>query len=624
MGQLQDMRFWFKSLSTKPTIARAIAEAIAAVTKTVCRTRRKELDAGARGFHRRAERKRLEFERTRDHALLNAILENVPIAILAKEPSERRYVFVNRAAEALWGISRDKAIGKTASEIFPEAAADAIGARDDELLKHKQKPCATMHRIDTPIGDQRLVNSTNIAIIDEHGEPQYLLDVVEDVTQRAQADERIRYMAHHDILTGLANRALFVEKIEEAIARLHRRGEEFAVLMLDLDRFKEINDSLGHDAGDQLLMEIASRLKLSLRESDVVARLGGDEFAIIQESNADPIRHASALSERIIDLVSEPFDINGSNVVVGASIGISLAPAHGSDPSELLKRADLALYQAKSDGRNCYSFFDAELATKAHVRHSLERDLRSAILNDEIEVHYQPIIEMGTQQPCAMEALARWRHPELGLIPPMQFIPLAEETGLIASIGQIVLQKACASAAKWPQHIKVAVNVSPLQFKKANFLDVVMCALVDSGLAPRRLELEITETMLIERHADALPVIRQLKGLGISIALDDFGTGYSSLSYLTMFPFDKIKIDRSFIASMTRKAESAAIVSAVRALAYSLDITTVAEGIETEEHLKILRAAGVNCGQGFLFGKPCPASELDFSGLTPARAAEAV
>lgn len=615
---------WINNLCAKRIVARPIMIVIAAMQRTA----RKKLDPGADGrakhpiggFDDLAEFRRLEIEYIRDPALLNAILENVPVAILAREPSERRYVFLNRAAEALLGVSRYKAIGKTASELFSEGAADVIAARDDELLKHRHKACSTTHRIETLVGDQRLVNSTKIAIVDENDEPQYLLDVIEDVTQRAQADERIRYMAHHDILTGLANRALFVEKIEEAIARLHRRGEEFAVLMVDLDRFKEINDSLGHDAGDQLLMEIACRLKLSLRGSDVVARLGGDEFAIIQASNGELIRHASALSERIIDLVSEPFDINGSNVIVGASIGISLAPAHGSDAGELLKRADLALYQAKADGRNCYSFFDADLAIKAHARHSLERDLRSAISNDEIEVHYQPIIEIGSQQPCAVEALARWRHPELGLVSPTQFIPLAEETGLIASIGEIVLQKACASAVNWPQHIKVAVNVSPMQFKKANFLDVIMCALVDSGLAPHRLELEITETMLIERHADALPVIRQLKGLGISIALDDFGTGYSSLSYLTMFPFDKIKIDRSFVANMTRKAEAAAIVSAVRALAYSLDITTVAEGIETEEHLKILRAAGVNCGQGYLFGKPCPASELDLSraGLTRA------
>jgi diguanylate cyclase (GGDEF)-like protein/PAS domain S-box-containing protein len=521
------MRRWFNNLSTKRIIARPLAVAIAGVTKAMRRIAHSDRDPGADGraeypiggFHDRAERDRLELEHTRDHALLNAIVENVPVAILAKESSKGRYVFVNRAAEALWGISRDKVIGKTAFELFPKAVADVITAHDDEFLKHKPKASSTTHRIDTLAGDQRLVNSTKIAIVDQHGEAQYLLDVIEDVTQRAQADERIRYMAHHDILTGLANRASFVEKIEDAIARLHRRGEAFAVLMLDLDRFKEINDSLGHDAGDQLLMEIASRLKLSLRESDVVARLGGDEFAIIQVSNEDPIRHASALSERIIDLVSEPFDLNGSNVIVGASIGISLAPAHGSDASELLKRADLALYQAKADGRNCYSFFDTDLATRAHARHSLERDLRSAISNDEIDVHYQPIVEMGTEQPCAVEALARWHHPELGLILPTQFIPLAEEAGLIASIGQIVLQKACATAASWPDHIKVAVNVSPVQFKKANFLDVVMCALVDSGLAPHRLELEITETMLIERHADALPVIRQLKGLGISIAL---------------------------------------------------------------------------------------------------------
>jgi diguanylate cyclase (GGDEF)-like protein/PAS domain S-box-containing protein len=561
------------------------------------------------------ERRRLERERDRTQAFLNTVIENVPVTIFVKDARTLTYVLVNRAAEQLWGISRDKVIGKDVSAVFPKPAADLITARDKEQLEDKHPLFDATHQVETPGNGTRMVTSKRIVLLGDDGEPQFLLGVIEDVTESARADERIKYMAHHDLLTGLFNRVLFMEKIDEAVARLQRRGETFAIFMLDLDRFKDVNDSLGHAAGDALLREAARRLKYALRGTDVLARLGGDEFAIIQAGDADSWGDARALADRIINIFAEPFDIDGNSIAVGVSIGIAMAPIHGDEPSHLMKKADLALYRAKSEGRNGYSLFDAQLAADADARHQLERDLREAICGDELEVHYQPIIDASTRKPCGAEALARWRHRQGGFVPASQFIPHAEETGLIIPIGELVLRKACADAAGWPRHIKVAINLSPLQFTKSNLLDVIKCSLDESGLPPERLELEITETLLIERHLDVLPVIQQLKGLGISIVLDDFGTGYSSLSYLTMFPFDKMKIDKSFTQNIACRPECAAIISSARALAYSLGITIVAEGVETEQQFELLRAAGVDLVQGYLFGHPCPESKLNFASI---------
>jgi diguanylate cyclase (GGDEF)-like protein len=384
---------------------------------------------------------------------------------------------------------------------------------------------------------------------------------------------------------------------------------------LDLDRFKYVNDTLGHPAGDALLREVATRLKALLRETDVLARLGGDEFAIIQAGETDPRRAASALADRIIDIIAKPFNIDGTDVHIAASIGIALAPDHATDTDSLLKMADMALYGAKSAGRNGYSFFGPEMSAAASERQDLECDLRRAIAQDELELHYQPIIETKSGKICGAEALIRWRHPTKGMIPPEQFIPLAEETGLIAQIGEWVLHTACIEAATWPADIKVAVNLSPVQFRKSNLPDVVMYTLAQSGLPPERLELEITETALIESAADCLPALRQFKNLGIAIALDDFGTGYSSLSQLTMFPFDKIKIDKSFIQNLTKRTECAAIISATLTLALSLDMATTAEGVETVQQYQLLRLAGVTSLQGYLFQRPALAADIDFDGV---------
>ena len=434
----------------------------------------------------------------------------------------------------------------------------------------------------------------------------------EDITSQKRTEMQIIHMARHDILTGLANRAVLLEKVKEALSRNRRNGEVFTIFMLDLDRFKGVNDTLGHHIGDELLKEAARRLKLSLRESDTLARLGGDEFAIIQAGESDQREAAIALAIRIIDNLNEPFEIEGHKLNIGTSIGIALAPEDGTDSDELMKKADMALYRAKADGRNCHSFFDPAMTAQADARHHMEKDLRRAISNKELELHYQPVIDVKTRKICEVEALVRWRHPAKGLINPMEFIPLAEETGLIVPLGEWVLQQACADAVIFPSRVKVAVNLSSVQFKKGNLLDVILCILVDTKLPPQRLELEITESVLFENEGTNVTMMHQLKNLGISIALDDFGTGYSSLSYLTMFPFDKIKIDKSFTLNMTRNPTSAAIIAAVLSLGRSLGIATTAEGVETRQEFRSLCASGVNFVQGYFFGRPCPKSELDF------------
>ncbi len=420
-------------------------------------------------------------------------------------------------------------------------------------------------------------------------------------------------MARYDSLTGIANRAVLHKKLEDASVRLRVHRKPFTVLMLDLDEFKYINDTVGHGAGDQLLKELAHRLQSSLDETETLGRLGGDEFAIIQTAETNQRERAIALARRVLDIVAKPFDLDGHNVTIATSIGMALAPENGFDPGELLKKADLALYRVKAEGRNNFTFFDDEMSKDAIARHRLLNDLRGALLGNEFELYYQPLIDGKTVQPCGAEALVRWRHPIEGLIPPDRFIWLAEEAGLMEHLGKWILEQACADAATWPENIKVAVNLSAAQFRTGKLIDIVSSALARSALAPGRLELEITESVLLQDKESYAVVIQQLKDLGISVVLDDFGTGYSSLSYLTKFPFDKIKIDKSFTQGLLERTECAAVVAAVLTLARALDIAVTAEGIETKEQFEILRAAGVGRFQGFLFGQPVPLAELDFS-----------
>jgi diguanylate cyclase (GGDEF)-like protein/PAS domain S-box-containing protein len=561
------------------------------------------------------EQRRAERQLGETKQFLDSIIEHIPVAIVVKDATTRKYILVNRAFETMLGIPRSELLGRTTFDIHRPKDAKNVDDADTEAIQNSDHVSYNELEVDTLLRGARLQATHRIVIKNNQGDAKVLITVIEDATERKKAEQRIAFLAHHDPLTGLANRAALAQKIEEAAARQRRRNEPFSVLLLDLDRFKEVNDTLGHPAGDTLLTEVAMRLKSLLRETDVLARLGGDEFAIIQAGESDPRGAAQMLAERILEFLGKPFAIDGGEINIGTSIGIALAPEHGTGSGELLKMADLALYRTKSAGRNGYSFFDPEMSELASARQEIENDLRRAIQQNELELHYQPILNAKTRKISSVEALVRWRHPTKGLLFPDLFVPLAEETGLIAQIGDWVLRKACADAVAWPDDVKVAVNLSLVQFRKTKLADTVMRALVDSGLRPERLELEITETALIESAAECLPALRQFKSLGITIVLDDFGTGYSSLSQLAMFPFDRIKIDKSFTQNLTKRSECAAIISATLTLAQSLDIATTAEGVETVDQYRVLRLAGVTSVQGYLFKRPGPVSELDFNAI---------
>jgi diguanylate cyclase (GGDEF)-like protein len=429
-----------------------------------------------------------------------------------------------------------------------------------------------------------------------------------DITERRRAEAKIEYMAHHDALTDLPNRLQLYEQLRQLLART-RQGQHVAVFCLDLDRFKDVNDAHGHPVGDLLLKGVADRLRQCIRDVDLVARLGGDEFAIMQAGASQPT-DATALASRLIEVIGAPYELDGKQVTVDLSIGIALAPGDGLDPEQLLKNADMALYRAKSDGHGLYRFFEPEMDARMQARRNLEIDLRKAIANGEFELFYQPLVDMKTEYVTGFEALIRWHHPERGMIPPLDFIPVAEETGLIVPMGDWVLRQACAEAATWPSNVKIAVNLSPVQFKNKILLPSVVSALAASGLSPNRLELEITESVLLQDSGATLAVLHELRDLGVRISMDDFGTGYSSLSYLRKFPFDKIKIDQSFIFDMSDHDDSLAIVRAVIAMGSGLGIATTAEGVETAEQFKQLKMEGCTEVQGYLFSPPRPAAEV--------------
>jgi diguanylate cyclase (GGDEF)-like protein/PAS domain S-box-containing protein len=434
------------------------------------------------------------------------------------------------------------------------------------------------------------------------------LTTQEDITERRRAEERVAHLAHYDVLTDLPNRALFRAQLEEALKR-GERGEQIAVLYIDVDEFKTVNDTLGHPVGDELLKVLAERLRGCVRKTDIVARLGGDEFAIIQTALKDPAE-ATDLVTRIYEAIRLPHDCAGHLLAADASIGIALSPQDGTEIDELLKNADLAMYGAKADGRRTYRFFEPGMDARVKELRALELDLRQAIANKGFELHYQPLVNLRDDVVTGCEALLRWRHPRLGMVSPAQFIPIAEDTGLINQLGEWVLNTACAQAVTWPDHIKVAVNVSPVQFRSGTLALKVASALASSGLRANRLELEITEAVLIRDDDVALATLHELKQLGVCIALDDFGTGYSSLSYLHRFPFDKIKIDRSFIKDIAESGGSSPIVQAVVSIAAARKMTTTAEGVEIESQREILRRLDCTEMQGYLFSPAVPAREI--------------
>jgi diguanylate cyclase (GGDEF)-like protein len=430
----------------------------------------------------------------------------------------------------------------------------------------------------------------------------------EDVTERRQAEERIVFMARHDALTRLPNRVLLAERIDHAVAQLGR-GNRFAVLSLDLDNFKQVNDTLGHPVGDEVLCAVAERLQSCVREVDTVARFGGDEFTIVQQNVEQP-EQVTVLARRIIEVLSAPYEIGAHRVTLGVSIGIAMAPDDGVLCDKLLKNADVALYRSKADGRGTWRFFEAEMDARLQSRRKLELDLREALANDEFKVFYQPIYDLKEDRVCGFEALLRWQHPTRGMVMPGEFIPVAEEIGLIAALGDWVVQQACSEAKNWPAHIKIAVNVSPVQFKQGRLLQAVTNALATSQLAAERLELEITESVLLANNSGTLETLHAIRKLGVRVSMDDFGTGYSSLSYLRSFLFDKIKIDQSFIRDMGAVDGSSPIIKAIIDICRSMGMITNAEGVETEEQLAQLRIEGCDEVQGYLFSKPVPRTEI--------------
>ena len=459
--------------------------------------------------------------------------------------------------------------------------------------------------------DTRHLKNGRIILVTNQPMPQGgWVDLQEDITEKCQAEQKITWLARHDTLTEIANRFHFRETLDSWFQEL-QPGDGFALHWIDLDHFKAVNDTLGHPAGDALLKSVAKRLRGILRGPDVVARLGGDEFAIIQ-SGVTTENQAAKLAKRVLRFIGEPHHALGRKMSVGASIGVVLAPSQGGDADELLKNADLALYCAKASGRGAYAFFQPERDQNMAQRWSMEADLRSALAERQLELYYQPIVELQKNEVAGFEALMRWHHPLLGMVPPSTFIPLAEQTGLIVEMGAWALKQACQEATTWPEHIKVTVNLSSVQFEPGDLYKDIKDALSFSGLSPDRLELEITESVLLRDEARTHELLHKIRSLGVKFALDDFGTAYASLSYLRSFPFDKIKIDRSFIADLAnpKRKDCIAIIHAVAGLAKQMQMSTVAEGVETLDQLKTVTIAGCEEVQGFYFSKPVPAGEV--------------
>jgi diguanylate cyclase (GGDEF)-like protein/PAS domain S-box-containing protein len=542
----------------------------------------------------------------RREASFRLLFDNNPMPMWVFDAKTSDFLGVNDAAVQHYGYSRVTFLRMKLQQIWPkdEWATHSQALQQVGDAYHSERTWRHLKADGSEI--QVLTFGRRVTFDDRDG---YLVAVV-DITERRQAEARIAYMAHHDGLTDLPNRELFQERLKQALAGGRPGNDRVAALCVDLDLFKNVNDSFGHPIGDRLLRSVADRLRSQVLGNNLVARLGGDEFAVILTNVVSP-NEASDYATRLIKTLSDAYEIDGIEVVIGASIGIALSPGDGETSEELMRNADMALYRAKSDGGGVHRFFEREMDRQAQKRRDMELDLRRAFANGEFELHYQPLVDIAADRISGFESLLRWRHPQRGMISPADFIPVAEDIGLIVALGEWVLREACTEAAKWPADVKVAVNLSPVQFRSRNLVQVVISALAHSGLSPRRLELEITESLFLAETEANLAILHQLRELGVSISMDDFGTGYSSLSYLRSFPFDKIKIDRSFVKDLAQRSDCVAIVRAISGLGRSLNITTTAEGVETVDQLDWLRAEGCNEVQGFLFSAAKPAAEVE-------------
>jgi diguanylate cyclase (GGDEF)-like protein/PAS domain S-box-containing protein len=563
------------------------------------------------------ERRRAEKERDRSQAFATTVIENVPSTIVVKDAHDGRYVLINRAGEAYFGVPREAMIGKRAEEVFAKDEAEMIAKHDQESMNSGQPQFYDERPVTTPAGHRRIVTTTRLPIRDSRGVPQYLLSLIDDRTHRKRAEAQIARLVHHDLLTGIPNRAAFTACIEATVDAASKDANSFALMSLDFDRFKEVNDVFGHTAGDELLIQLSKRLQAAVGGA-FLARLGGDEFVVIATDGIQPSA-AEVLADRLLAAVDEDIIINGKPMHVGVSIGIAIFPTDGSDAATLIANADAALFRAKTDGGGSFRFFEANMDRRLRERRVMQQELRSAIERGELAIYYQPQAHI-TGKVIGFEALARWHHPDRGIISPSTFIPLAEDSGLIASMGEWIMREACRQAAGWPNPLQIAINLSPVQFRHGDLPGLVHGVLLETGLSPSRLELEVTEGVLIDDFSRAVSILRRLKALGVRIAMDDFGTGYSSLSYLQSFPFDKIKIDQAFISNLERNPQSATIIRAVIGLARGLELPVVAEGVETQEQLAFLSKEACDEIQGFLVGQPLPIEQYaHLTGKKPTR-----
>jgi diguanylate cyclase (GGDEF)-like protein/PAS domain S-box-containing protein len=591
--------------SSEFAVERGSKRRILASNRVVARNERNEPQFLIALFDDVTDRRSLSHELENAKKFLELVVDNIPVSVTVEQVHDGRYLLANRGAETILNRRREEVAGLTSAEIFNAREAKLIVARDEAAIRNR-KPISEEHPISTKDG-LRLFLTRRVTVIDDAGEPQYLIKTHEDVTDRRQTESRMAHMAYHDGLTDLANRAAFLQALTQMIEACGDVGEEFAVLSIDLDGLSEVNDVFGHATGDKLLIEVAQRLQASAR-GGVAARLSGDEFGLIIDGK-QPIA-GMLLAEQLAETMAKEFMIDGKPVRTGVTIGISVFPHNGVDAASLLANAGFALSRAKAKSRGTISIYEPEMDQQIRDRRVLHQDLSNAIRNGEISLHYQPQAlsrqTVGNSEVIGFEALARWRHPSRGFVPPSDFIPLAEESGLIFELGQWILREACREAASWPIPLQVAVNLSPAQFMHGDVVSLVHSILLETGLSPDRLELEITEGVLIEDFDRGLALLRRLKGLGVRISMDDFGSGYSSLSYLQAFPFDKIKIDRAFIMNLGRNPQSAAIVRAVVGLGHGLEMSIVAEGVETKEQLSFLAEEGCDAVQGYFIGKPLP------------------